>query len=133
MASGSRIQEAIGLRGAYVLGTAIYVGVFVVLSTLSSPVALTFVVAISGIALALVYVGAVVIVDVLVPPSLRATGQGLRQAAVFGVGPILGTVGGGSCSLTSGPRPCSWARRAPWPPAPRVVRAHRTRVRARPT
>lgn len=94
MASGGRIQEAIGLRGVYVLGTAIYVGVFVVLSTLSSPVALTFVVAINGIAFALVYVGAVVIVHVLVPPSLRATGQGLRQAVVFGVGPILGTVRG---------------------------------------
>lgn len=79
MASGSRIQEAIGLRGAYVLGTAIYVGVFVVLSTLSSPVALTFVVAISGIALALVYVGAVVIVDV--PGAALAAGHRARSAA----------------------------------------------------
>lgn len=95
MAFSDRVIEVIGLNGAFVLGAAQYAAAFAVLSGLSSPVAVALVVATDGIGFALVYVSTVVILDALVPPSFRATGQGLRQTVAFGIAPILGAAGGG--------------------------------------
>jgi MFS family permease len=49
----------------------------------------------TGIAFALFMTGAVVMVRELVPPRLVATGQGVLQLVIFGVGPaVAGIVGG---------------------------------------
>src|SRR5207247_3526086 len=44
---------------------------------------------------ALTYVAAVMIANDLVPAHLRATGQALMKSVLFGVAPILGSLGGG--------------------------------------
>jgi PPP family 3-phenylpropionic acid transporter len=103
MAFSARIIEAIGLRGAFVLGALQYAAAFAALSSLSSPIAITLVVATDGIGFALLYVSMVVAVDSLVPSSLRATGQGLRQTVTFGLAPILGAAGGGLLYAGVGP------------------------------
>lgn len=104
MAYSDRVIRAIGLKGAFVLGAVQYAAAFALLSALSSPVAVALVVATDGIGFALVYVSTVVIVDTLVPSSLRATGQGLRQTVASGIGPILGAAGGGLLYGHLGPR-----------------------------
>jgi hypothetical protein len=75
MAVTGRLIEAIGLRGVFALGAVQYTSALVLLSVLSSPVTVTLAVATDGIGFALVYVTLVVIVDTLVSPALRATGQ----------------------------------------------------------
>lgn len=104
MAFSARVIEAIGLRGAFALAALQYAAAFAALSALSSPVTITLVVATDGIGFALLYVSLVVAVDSLVPPSLRATGQGLRQTVTFGLAPILGAAGGGLLYEGVGPR-----------------------------
>ncbi len=104
MAFSARVIEATGLRGAFVLGALQYAAAFAALSALSSPVAITLVVATDGIGFALLYVSMVVAVDSLVPAPLRATGQGLRQTVTFGLAPILGAAGGGLLYARVGPR-----------------------------
>lgn len=124
MAFSDRVIEVIGLKGAFVLGAAQYAAAFAVLSGLSSPVAVALVVATDGIGFALVYVSTVVILDALVPPSFRATGQGLRQTVAFGIAPILGAAGGGL--LYGRPVRCSWPREGS---QPRVARSRGRRSR----
>lgn len=103
MVLSGRIIRKLGLRGTFVLGALVYAGGFALLSAASSPVAIVVVVSLNGIGFALIYVGMVVIVDTLVVPSLRATGQGLRHAVMFGLAPILGAAGGGLLYGPAGP------------------------------
>ncbi len=95
MGLSARLSRAIGLRGAFVLGAVAYIGVFVALASLRSPVGMAIVFTGEGIGFGLVYVSTVVIVDNLVPPALRATGQGLRQTFQFGIAPVVGSAVGG--------------------------------------
>jgi PPP family 3-phenylpropionic acid transporter len=104
MAFSARIIGAIGLRGAVALAVFQYAVAFGALSALSSPVLITLVVATDGIGFALLYVSIVIAVDSLVPPSLRATGQGLRQTVTLGLAPIIGSAGGGLLYEGVGPR-----------------------------
>jgi MFS family permease len=46
----------------------------------------------------------VLLVDDLVPPALRGTGQGLAKAVTFGLSPILGSLAGGAIYDYAGPR-----------------------------
>jgi MFS family permease len=59
---------------------------------------------VAGVGFALVYVGSVLLVDDLVPPGLRGTGQGLAKAVTFGLSPILGSLAGGAIYDYAGPR-----------------------------
>jgi len=59
---------------------------------------------VAGVGFAFVYVGSVVLVDDLVPPGLRGTGQGLAKAVAFGLAPILGSLAGGAIYDYAGPR-----------------------------
>jgi PPP family 3-phenylpropionic acid transporter len=103
MAFSARLIRRIGLRGCFVLAALQYAGAFLALSILSSPVAITVVVASGGTGFALLYVSLVIAVDSLVLPSLRATGQGVRQTVTLGLAPILGTAGGGLLYTGVGP------------------------------
>jgi PPP family 3-phenylpropionic acid transporter len=95
MAFSARVIRAIGLRGAFAVAALQYAAAFTALSALSSPILITLVVATDGIGFALLYVSVVIAVDSLVPPALRATGQGLRQTVTLGLAPIIGSAGGG--------------------------------------
>jgi MFS family permease len=59
---------------------------------------------IAGVGFALVYIGSVLIVDDLVPPSLRGTGQGFAKAVSFGLARIVRTLAGGAIYGYVGPR-----------------------------
>src|SRR5207302_3836850 len=58
----------------------------------------------AGVAFALTFVAAVMIANELIPPHLRATGQALMKSVLFGVAPIVGSLGGGLVYQTFGPR-----------------------------
>jgi PPP family 3-phenylpropionic acid transporter len=103
MAFSARLVKRIGLKGCFVLAALQYAIAFLAISVLSSPAAITVVFATDGIGFALLYVSMVIAVDTLVPPSFRATGQGLRQTVALGLAPILGAAGGGLLYSSVGP------------------------------
>jgi MFS family permease len=95
MAWIGRLSNVLSHRAIYVVGCAIYFCVFAAWGVLDDPVAIALLKLVLGVGFALTYVGAVVIVDDLVPERLRATGQSLSKAVSFALAPILGTLGGG--------------------------------------
>ena len=82
-------------RVLYAIGCVIYLVVFLGWAFVSDAFAVALMRLVVGIGFALTYVGAVVIADELSPPHLRATGQALVKAAMFGLAPVIGTLGGG--------------------------------------
>jgi PPP family 3-phenylpropionic acid transporter len=105
MAYTARLTALLSHRGVYVAGCAVYLGVFVSWAVIDDPLALSLIKLVIGVGFAFTYVGAVVIVDDLVPDQLRATGQGLAKAVSFGLAPVLGTLGGGLVYDVLGPAP----------------------------
>jgi PPP family 3-phenylpropionic acid transporter len=82
-------------RVLYAMGCGIYLVVFLAWAFVSDALAVALMKLVVGVGFALTYVGAVVIADELSPPHLRATGQALVKAAMFGLAPVVGTLGGG--------------------------------------
>lgn len=99
-----RLSAAFGHRLLYALGSLFFVVSFGAWAFLHSTTAIALVKLVAGVGFALVYVGAVVLVDDLVPPRVRGTGQGLAKAVSFGLAPILGSVAGGATYDYAGPR-----------------------------
>jgi len=99
-----RLSRALGHRALYVVGSLFFVVSFVAWAFLDDPVTIALVKLVAGVGFALVYVGSVVLVDALVPPGLRGTGQGLAKAVSFGLSPILGSLAGGAIYGYAGPR-----------------------------
>jgi MFS transporter, PPP family, 3-phenylpropionic acid transporter len=99
-----KVIARIGERRLFSLGCALYAVSFFSWSLMSDPVAIALVRAVVGIGFAFVYVGSVIIVDDMVPPRLRATGQGLAKAVSYGLAPIAGALGGGVMYQALGPR-----------------------------
>jgi PPP family 3-phenylpropionic acid transporter len=82
-------------RVLYVVGCAIYVGVFVAWAFVSDALATALIKLVIGVGFALSYVASVQIADDLAPKHLRATAQALVKAVSFGLAPIAGALGGG--------------------------------------
>ena len=99
-----RLSRVLGHRQLYVAGSLFFVVSFVAWAFLDDPLWIALVKLVAGIGFALVYVGSVVLVDDLVPPGLRGTGQGLARAVSFGLAPILGSLAGGAIYGYAGPR-----------------------------
>jgi MFS family permease len=99
-----RLNRVLGHRALYVVGSLFFIVSFVAWAFLDSPLAIALVKLIAGVGFALVYVGSVLLVDDLVPPALRGTGQGLAKAVSFGLSPILGSLAGGAIYDYAGPR-----------------------------
>jgi len=99
-----RLNRVIGHRALYVLGSLFFIASFVAWAFLDDPLAIALVKLVAGVGFALVYVGSVLLVDDLVPPGLRGTGQGLAKAVTFGLSPILGSLAGGAIYDYAGPR-----------------------------
>ena len=99
-----RLNRVLGHRALYVVGSLFFIGAFVAWAFLDSPLAIALVKLVAGVGFALVYVGSVLLVDDLVPPALRGTGQGLAKAVSFGLSPILGSLVGGAIYDYAGPR-----------------------------
>ena len=105
MAYIGRLSRLLSHRAIYVAGCAIYIVVFAAWAALTDPVTIALLKLVLGVGFALTYVGAVVIVDDLVPTRLRATGQSFSKAVGFGLAPVLGTVAGGPLYGHLGARP----------------------------
>jgi PPP family 3-phenylpropionic acid transporter len=99
-----RLNRVLGHRALYVVGSLFFVVSFVAWAYLDDPLAMALVKLVAGVGFALVYVGSVLLVDDLVPPALRGTGQGLAKAVSFGLSPILGSLVGGAIYDYAGPR-----------------------------
>ncbi|MDQ2942318.1 MAG: MFS transporter [Candidatus Dormibacteraeota bacterium] len=82
-------------RALYAVGCGIFLVVFLTWAFVTDPLAVALMKLVAGVGFALTYVGMVMIADELSPPHLRATGQALVKAAMFGLSPVAGTVGGG--------------------------------------
>ena len=92
-----------GTRRLYALGCAIYVGVFVSWAFVTSPLWIALLRLVCGLGFGFIAVAAVVIADELIPTHLRATGQALVKSTMFGLAPIVGTLGGGFVYSAIGP------------------------------
>ena len=104
MRASPRLARRIGQRGLYVVGCAIYAGVFALWGFMSDPLWISVVKLVAGFGFALTYVGSVVIVDHLVPDELRASGQALAKAIGFGLAPVAGVLAGGAVYSLAGSR-----------------------------
>jgi PPP family 3-phenylpropionic acid transporter len=94
----------LGHRVLYVGGAVFLAIAFAAWGFLRDPLPIALVKLVAGVGFALAYVGSVMIVDDLVPPALRGTGQGLARAVCFGLAPILGSLAGGAVYDFAGPR-----------------------------
>ncbi|HEY1455507.1 MAG TPA: MFS transporter [Candidatus Dormibacteraeota bacterium] len=98
------LTRRLGHRVLFVIGCAIYVVVFFSWAFVSDALAVALMKLAAGVGFALTYVATVLIADELTPSHLRATGQLLGKAAMFGVAPVVGTIGGGLIYGTYGSR-----------------------------
>jgi MFS family permease len=95
MASMTRLRRVFAARHFYVAGCAVYAAVLLFWAVATDPVSVAVARLVLGVGFALTYVGSVVIVDELVPPHLRATGQVAAKSVMFGLAPVAGALGGG--------------------------------------
>jgi len=103
MASMTRLRRVFAARHFYVVGCGVYAIVLLFWAATKDPVAVAIARLVLGVAFALTYVGSVVVVDELVPPHLRATGQVAAKSVSFGLAPVLGALGGGLVYSRLGP------------------------------
>ena len=104
MATMNMLTGRFGHRVLFAVGCAIYLATFVAWAYTSDAVVAALLKLVVGVAFALTFVSAVMITSDLVPAHLRATGQAVTKAVLFGVAPILGSLGGGLVYERLGPR-----------------------------
>lgn len=104
MAYTHLLAKRLGHRVLYAIGCAIYLGVFVAWAFASDAVVVALLRLVCGVGFALTYVAAVLVADDLSPAHLRATSQALVKSVMFGLAPIIGTLGGGLVYGAFGPR-----------------------------
>lgn len=86
------MTDRLGLRGLYVLGLLLSVGVTLVIALAQEPLLVTLANGLGGVSYVLRYTGVVLIVGAVLPHALRATGQSLTRF-----------VGGGLAAIVAGP------------------------------
>ncbi|HEY2937787.1 MAG TPA: MFS transporter [Gaiellaceae bacterium] len=104
MRATPRLSRAVGHRALYVAGAFFVALACIAWALIDDRLVIALVKLIAGVGFALVYIGSVLIVDDLAPPSLRGTGQGFAKAVSFGLAPIVGTLAGGAIYGYVGPR-----------------------------
>ena len=95
MAYLNALASRFGHRVLFAAGCAIYLLTFVAWAFTSDAVVAALLKLVVGVAFALTLVSAVMITSELAPAHLRATGQAVTKAVLFGIAPILGSLGGG--------------------------------------
>jgi len=98
------LTKRMSYRSLFAIGCGVYVVVFLAWGLVSDPVTLALLRLATGVAFALTYVAAVLIADQLTPAHMRATGQALVKAVMFGLAPVAGSFGGGLIYGEVGPR-----------------------------
>jgi PPP family 3-phenylpropionic acid transporter len=98
------LSRHVSHRVLFALGCGIYLAVFVAWAFVGSPLVAALLKLVIGVAFALTFVSAVMVANELTPARLRATGQALMKAVLFGLAPIAGSLGGGLVYGSLGPR-----------------------------
>jgi PPP family 3-phenylpropionic acid transporter len=98
------LSRVLSHRALYVLGSLVFAVSFAAWALLDDPISIALVKLVAGVGFGLAYVGSVVIVDDLVPPSLRGPAQGLARAVSFGLALVVGSLAGGAVYDYAGPR-----------------------------
>ncbi len=98
------LRRHLSNRVLFALGCTIYLSVFLAWAFVSDALTAALLKLVIGVAFALTFVAAVVITDELSPGHLRATSQALVKSVLFGLAPIMGSLGGGLVYGTIGPR-----------------------------
>src|SRR5205814_238296 len=104
MAYTNVLAKHLGNRVLFAIGCGIYLAIFIAWAFVSVALTAALLKLVAGVAFALTFVAAVTIANDLVPAHLRATGQALMKSVLFGVAPILGSLGGGLIYQAFGPR-----------------------------
>jgi MFS family permease len=86
------LGERLGLRGLYVAGLVLSVGVTLVIAAAQEPLLIAVANGLGGVSYVLRYTGMVLIIGAVLPHALRATGQSLTRL-----------VGGGLAAVVAGP------------------------------
>jgi PPP family 3-phenylpropionic acid transporter len=105
MAWTRRLARRMHPLSVFSAGAAVYALVYLLWAAVADPATLAALRLVSGVGFGLTYVGAVLVVDDLVPTPLRATGQAAAKAVAFGLAPIVGSLGGGLVYGYLGPAP----------------------------
>jgi len=98
------LTRHLGNRVLFAIGCGIYLAIFLAWAFVSVALTAALLKLVAGVAFALTFVAAVTIANDLVPARLRATGQALMKSVLFGVAPIVGSLGGGLVYEAFGPR-----------------------------
>ena len=104
MAYINLLADRFGHRVLFAAGCAIYLVTFIAWAYTSNALVAALLKLVVGVAFALTFVAAVIITSELTPAHLRATGQALMKAVLFGIAPIVGSLGGGLVYERLGPR-----------------------------
>jgi MFS transporter, PPP family, 3-phenylpropionic acid transporter len=103
MLAASRFAHRLRPAHVFAAGASFYIVVYAIWAVVPDPLVLAATRTIAGLGFGLIYVGAVVIADELVPVHLRATGQAAAKAVSSGLAPVTGFIGGGIVFGTAGP------------------------------
>jgi len=95
MISTTRLARRLRPAHIFAAGAAFSVIVYAIWAVVDNPAALAAMRILGGVGFGLTAVAMVVIVDELVPVSLRATGQAAAKAVSMGFAPVVGLFGGG--------------------------------------
>lgn len=95
MASWSRFSGRIGVRRLLLASFAVSGVRWLIIALTSNPIILVGTAALHGLTFGAFYLASVEFMAERAPGSLRATGQALFVAATFGVGGLVGFIGGG--------------------------------------
>jgi PPP family 3-phenylpropionic acid transporter len=95
MRLSSRFGRAWGLRRVFCLGCGIYSLGFLMWGLIENPTIVSLLTVFEGMAFALLFTTAVVVIGRMLPSSLYSTGQSMAVTAGFGIAPILGAGIGG--------------------------------------
>ena len=95
MIATTRLAQRLRPAHVFAAGAAFSVLVYAVWAVVADPAALAAMRVVGGVGFGLTSVAMVVIVDELVPVSLRATGQAAAKAVSMGFAPVVGLFGGG--------------------------------------
>ena len=103
MRLSSPLSQRVGLRGAFLLGSAFYAVGFLLWGLIESPRVVSVLTVFEGLGFALLFTTSVVAIGRMVPPSLYSTGQSVSMMVGFGLGPIVGAGIGGFVYDSFGP------------------------------
>ena len=98
------LTKRLSHRALFAIGCGIYLVTFIAWAFVTDPLIAALLKLVVGVAFALTYVAAVMIASELAPSHLRATGQALMKSVLFGLAPVVGSVGGGLIYGELGPR-----------------------------